>query len=175
MKPIFKEELEILQDRFNIILPTNCWKKKGGWVVVPNECNELINLGRLKSEFGGLITFKSSNRNIPKEYISHLDYCIKNKDYVSKIPDLSFLNNNEVVILTSTGKDSEVARHIVETQIGKRERTFTNTSLDVHQTYTLAKQNCNTIINPSKGFYQWVQEEHRIIPSRTVRKCCSVS
>ena len=124
MKPIFKEELEILQDRFNIILPTNCWKKKGGWVVVQNKNNELINLGRLKSEFCGLITFKSSNRNIPKEYVSHLDYCIKNKNYESKIPDLSFLNNKEVVILTSTGKDSEVARHIVEAQIGKRENFY---------------------------------------------------
>lgn len=174
IKPIFNEELQLLKDNFNITIPQNCWKKKGGWVLVPDEDNNLINIGRLNSDFNGIITFKPSNREIPTNIVSHIDYCKNNKDYIRKIPNLEYLKDKKIVILTSTGKDSEVARHIIESQIGKRDRVFTNTSLDVSQTLSLAKQNCDKIINPKEGFYTWVQEDKQIIPSRTVRKCCDI-
>ena len=61
IKPIFKEELELLEMYFNITdIPQNCWKKKGGWVLAPTK-EGLINVGRLNSKFGGEITFTPSN------------------------------------------------------------------------------------------------------------------
>lgn len=137
MKPIFEEELDLLRKNFNIEIPTNCWKKKGGWILAPTG-EGLINIGRLNSKFGGEITFTPSNRNLKSDIIPHFDYCNKNQEYKHKILDLSFLKDKNILCLTSTGKDSEVAYDILFKQLGERERVFTNTSMDVAPTLQLA-------------------------------------
>lgn len=85
----------------------------------------------------------------------------KFKDYTSIIP-------------VSMGKDSMVVAHLVRSLYPDIKSIFNNTSLDVAETYTMAKNfpNCE-IMNPTKGFYQYVQQDH-MIPTRLARFCCRI-
>lgn len=78
------------------------------------------------------------------------------------------------IIPISTGKDSMCVAHLVRSLYPDTKAVFNNTSLDVVETYCMAKQipNCQ-IMNPSKGFYQYVQQDH-MVPSRFARFCCRI-
>lgn len=83
------------------------------------------------------------------------------------------------IVLTSTGKDSELVRFLVDKTIRENnlDKTpiilFNNTSLDCADTYKMAKSipNCK-ILNPKRGFYNMVKEHGT--PSRHHRWCCSI-
>ncbi len=82
------------------------------------------------------------------------------------------------IVLTSTGKDSELVRYLVDKTIRENnlDKTpiilFNNTSLDCAATYKMAKSipGCK-ILNPKRGFYNMVKKHGT--PSRHYRWCCS--
>lgn len=86
-------------------------------------------------------------------------------------------NNRKKAVLISGGKDSSVTLHLVRKCIQNKndlEIIFNNTSLDCADTYKYVKNEKNvTIINPEKGFYQWIKEKN-FIPTRFARACCSI-
>lgn len=78
------------------------------------------------------------------------------------------------IILTSTGKDSNVVQYLAQKCISDAEIIFNNTSLDCADTYKHAKLIPNVqILNPEEGFYQW-RERNNFVPTRFARACCSV-
>jgi 3'-phosphoadenosine 5'-phosphosulfate sulfotransferase (PAPS reductase)/FAD synthetase len=83
-------------------------------------------------------------------------------------------NNYIPIILTSTGKDSNVTSYLVNKVIKNPKSIFNNTSIDYADTYLMAKKipNCE-ICSPKEGFYQRMD---RIldVPSRQTRWCCGI-
>jgi 3'-phosphoadenosine 5'-phosphosulfate sulfotransferase (PAPS reductase)/FAD synthetase len=77
------------------------------------------------------------------------------------------------IVLTSTGKDSQVVRYLVEQVLGNDVwKIFNNTSMDCAETYRMVKKTPNcTIVNPEEGFFQW-QKRTNFIGNRTARACC---
>lgn len=78
------------------------------------------------------------------------------------------------LILSSSGKDSMVVSYLVK-QIDDTIKTiFSNTSLDVADTYKFIKSQQNIkIINPDEGFYSYIQRVG-FIPNRMNRSCCTI-
>lgn len=85
----------------------------------------------------------------------------KYKEYTSIIP-------------VSMGKDSMVVAHLVRSLYPETKSIFNNTSIDCADTYRMVKNfpNCE-IMNPEKGFYQYVESDH-MIPTRFARFCCRI-
>lgn len=83
-------------------------------------------------------------------------------------------NNYTPIIPVSMGKDSMVVAHLVRSLYPETKAIFNNTSLDVAETYKMAKSfsNCE-IMSPSRGFYQYVKEDN-MIPTRFARFCCRI-
>lgn len=78
------------------------------------------------------------------------------------------------IIPVSMGKDSMVTCHLVRKFYPDTKAIFNNTSLDCADTYKMVKKfsNC-TIMNPDKGFYQYVNSDH-MISTRFSRFCCRI-
>lgn len=100
--------------------------------------------------------------NIEKKSIELVeDKLDKFKDYTPIVP-------------VSMGKDSMVTCHLVRTVRPDTKAIFNNTTLDVAETYMMAKKfpNCE-IMSPDKGFYQYVESDN-MIPTRFARFCCRI-
>lgn len=82
--------------------------------------------------------------------------------------------NYTSIIPVSMGKDSMVTCHLVRSLYPDTKAIFNNTSLDCVDTYQMVKgfPNCE-IMNPGKGFYQYVASDH-MIPTRFSRFCCRI-
>lgn len=78
------------------------------------------------------------------------------------------------IIPVSMGKDSMLTCHLVRKLYPETKAIFNNTSLDCADTYRMVKTfpNCE-IMNPEKGFYQYVESDH-MIPTRFARFCCRI-
>lgn len=111
---------------------------------------ELIDLNKKH-----LTQIESESLNLIKEKMQ------KYKNYTSIIP-------------VSMGKDSMVTCHLVRSLYPDTKAIFNNTSLDCADTYQMVKEfmNCE-IMNPDKGFYQYVASDH-MIPTRFSRFCCRI-
>ena len=72
------------------------------------------------------------------------------------------------------GKDSMLTCHLVRKLYPETKAIFNNTSLDCADTYRMVKTfpNCE-IMNPEKGFYQYIKEQN-IIFNRISRGCCRI-
>ena len=83
-------------------------------------------------------------------------------------------NTYTSIIPVSMGKDSMLTCHLVRKLYPETKAIFNNTSLDCADTYRMVKAfpNCE-IMNPEKGFYQYVESDH-MIPSRFARFCCRI-
>lgn len=83
-------------------------------------------------------------------------------------------NTYTPIIPVSMGKDSMLTCHLVRTLYPETKAIFNNTSLDCADTYRMVKRfpNCE-IMNPGKGFYQYVESDH-MIPTRFARFCCRI-
>lgn len=83
-------------------------------------------------------------------------------------------NTYTSIIPVSMGKDSMLTCHLVRKLYPETKAIFNNTSLDCADTYRMVKTfpNCE-IMNPKKGFYQYVESDH-MIPSRFARFCCRI-
>ena len=78
------------------------------------------------------------------------------------------------IIPVSMGKDSMLTCYLVRSLYSDTKAVFNNTTLDCKDTYRMAKRfsNCE-IMNPRKGFYEYV-ESHHMIPNRRSRFCCRI-
>lgn len=83
-------------------------------------------------------------------------------------------SNYTPIIPVSMGKDSMVVAHLVRSLYPETKAIFNNTSLDVAETYKMAKNfpNCE-MMSPKEGFYQYIKNA-QIIPTRLVRTCCKI-
>lgn len=83
-------------------------------------------------------------------------------------------NTYTSIIPISMGKDSMLTCHLVRKLYPETKAIFNNTSLDCADTYRMVKtfSNCE-IMNPEKGFYQYVESDH-MIPTRFARFCCRI-
>lgn len=83
-------------------------------------------------------------------------------------------NTYTSIIPVSMGKDSMLTCHLVRKLYPETKSIFNNTSLDCADTYRMVKTfpNCE-IMNPEKGFYQYVESDH-MIPTRFARFCCRI-
>lgn len=83
-------------------------------------------------------------------------------------------NTYTPIIPVSMGKDSMLTCYLVRSLYPKTKAIFNNTSLDCADTYRMVKDfsNCE-IMNPDKGFYQYVESDH-MIPTRFARFCCRI-
>lgn len=83
-------------------------------------------------------------------------------------------NTYTSIIPVSMGKDSMLTCHLVRKLYPETKAIFNNTSLDCSDTYRMVKTfpNCE-IMNPKKGFYQYVESDH-MIPTRFARFCCRI-
>lgn len=83
-------------------------------------------------------------------------------------------NTYTPIIPVSMGKDSMLTCYLVRKLYPETKAIFNNTSLDCADTYIMVKQfpNCE-IMNPEKGFYQYVESDH-MIPTRFTRFCCRI-
>ncbi len=82
-------------------------------------------------------------------------------------------NTYTSIIPVSMGKDSMLTCHLVR-KLYPTKAIFNNTSLDCADTYRMVKTfpNCE-IMNPEKGFYQYIKEQN-IIFNRISRGCCRI-
>ena len=83
-------------------------------------------------------------------------------------------NTYTSIIPVSMGKDSMLTCHLVRKLYPETKAIFNNTSLDCADTYRMVKTfpNCE-IMNPEKGFYQYIKEQN-IIFNRISRGCCRI-
>lgn len=83
-------------------------------------------------------------------------------------------NTYTSIIPVSMGKDSMLTCHLVRKLYPETKAIFNNTSLDCADTYRMVKKfpNCE-IMNPDKGFYQYIKEQN-IIFNRISRGCCRI-
>ena len=102
-----------------------------------------------------LLNIENESLNLIKEKLG------KYKDYIPIVP-------------ISTGKDSMITSHLVQQIIPDVKLIFNNTSLDCADTYSMINKipNCE-IMNPEKGFYQYVNDKN-MIPTRFSRFCCRI-
>ena len=107
---------------------------------------------------------------LQKEHLVQLEFNSLNliKDKMEKY------NTYTPIIPVSMGKDSILTCHLVRKLYPNTKAIFNNTSLDCSDTYRMVKHfpNCE-IMNPEKGFYQYVKSEN-MIPNRMSRFCCRI-
>lgn len=96
-----------------------------------------------------------------KAYTFIEDMLKKYEDYTPLVP-------------VSTGKDSMVTLYLTRMIKPDAKAIFNNTSLDVADSYRMAKniENCE-IMSPEEGFYPWVRRT-KMYPTRFRRACCSI-
>ena len=107
------------------------------------------------------------------ELASWYDLIEMNKQHLEDIENQSLelihekmnkYSNYTPIIPVSMGKDSMVVAHLVRSLYPNTKAIFNNTSLDVMETYRMAKNfpNCE-MMNPEKGFYQYVDQDKMIL------------
>lgn len=191
MKPIFKEEIEFLKE-YNIFIPNDsCWKD-GMKIYLDATCKKP--LLELKVENHKLIVKKDNSKyfkNYKPKSIQGL--IIENEERLNELEKKTieliknYINTHKehkFVLNHSGGKDSSVLYYIWNKAISEIKGieidwhiAFFNTSNDTADTYKFIKAlpiEKLRIINPKKGFYQWIIEDKKyFIPSTLVRNCCS--
>lgn len=192
MTPIFNEYIRFLNDVNHSDIDISCLQEGYFWLD-----NSIIKgfdkQGNIHKFFRVKIDeYLNVDVTVPKngyDYISDVniaswqDLIELKKVHLKEIEDESLqlikekhdkFSNYTSIIPISTGKDSMCVAHLVRSLYPDTKAVFNNTSLDVVETYRMAKRmpNCQ-IMNPNKGFYQYVQQNH-MIPSRFARFCCSI-
>lgn len=128
------------------------------------------------------MTYKIYDKQ-PSEIVSWQDIVNENIERLIKLEEnalklisqsLKKYKGYTPIVLTSSGKDSNVVQHLVQKCVSNARIVFNNTSLDCADTYKFAKAIPNVeILNPKEGFYQW-RERNNFIPTRFARACCSI-
>lgn len=176
MKPIFKEEMRHMEldKKFDGYLwisrrSISAYDKKGDRILIgrkPSLRNKRLN----KLDLDSVMTHKElAKLNYPNDKI---------KETVKEAKDYYDNNNfDKIIVNVSGGKDSTIIEYLVDKHniIEDYEIIFGNTSNETHHTYKYVKDNYPnaTIVNPDKGFYQFVKENN-FVPNRFARACCTI-
>lgn len=197
MKPIFEEERVFLNEKLNIELPTECWRKASE-IYLDCTCEK------------PLYKFKVQNNNINMTknnldlFVEYKQKKIKDlieiyKDRLNQLEDESveFIKNylvdsdfEQIIQSHSGGKDSVLEFHIFNKALEQLKEenievykrvddcwlvNFANTSNDTADTYKLVKKLPRlNILNPEMGYYQWITQKKKYrTPTRLMRSCCS--
>lgn len=142
-------------------------------VVYSNFSNERLDCTKLKSYDNISDVDLASWQDLielQKEHLTQLE-----ADSLELIKEKTEKFNTYISIIpVSMGKDSMLTCHLVRKLYPKTKAIFNNTSLDCADTYRMVKTfpNCE-IMNPEKGFYQYVESDH-MIPTRFARFCCRI-
>lgn len=188
MNPVFKEYIEFLKDTSGERLPE---LTEGYFWLDRQIIKGFDRQGNIHKFFKVNVNNNLSavSITIPKGYktlneidlISWKDLIDMNYNHLRKMESDSFklikektekYKGHTPLIPVSMGKDSMVVAHLVRNLYPDTKAIFNNTSLDCADTYLMVKKfpNCE-IMNPSKGFYQYVESDH-MIPTRFARFCC---
>lgn len=181
LRPIFKEEINILKQKLNIDIPEEtCWMSRMYIFSFDKNTKEKIILYKIKAKQMEL-TLHKDYQNLDKELLTWQDIIItekenlesKEKESLKIIKDaLNKYQNYKINICVSGGKDSTVISYLVRQIDSSIYNIFNNTTLDSAQTYKYLKSIYKTcIINPKKSFYNWIKKSN-FIPTRLGRGCC---
>ncbi|MBO5828780.1 MAG: phosphoadenosine phosphosulfate reductase family protein [Paludibacteraceae bacterium] len=190
MNPIFNEYIEFLNDtnktKIEDLKEGYFWLDKS--IIKGFDKNgEIHKFYRVKIEDDLSVSVtkpKSGYDNIKDvDIVSWKDLIETNKNHLKNLEDeaLKFIEEKvnkykeyTSIIPVSTGKDSMVVAYLIRSLFPDTKAIFNNTSLDVVESYKMAKNlpNCE-MMSPNKGFYQYVREDG-MIPTRFARFCCRI-
>lgn len=189
MQPIWKEQIQMWYDKGLDIPITEgtYWINNQVIKAYDAETGSLCNLYRIKVNDDLTMSYKEHNDYAKHEHKHFETWAETAKRNEARLQDLEHnaiallqeaadqYPEHEIIVLTSTGKDSTIVEHIAKLSgIMKRGQiVFNNTTLDVADTYQMALRNGYTITNPREGFYQYIKRLD-FIPTRFGRGCCTV-
>ena len=197
MKIIFEEERKFLNEKLNIDLPTDCWRKVSKIYLDPTCSKPLYTFkavsGTIKITKDNSKLFEGYEQKKMVDLIKDNNKTIDNLVKFSVESTVDYILNNQdhlFVISHSGGKDSTVIYDIWLKALDvlkvnhkdvfdklKWEINFSNTSNETADTYKIIKKlpkDKLRILNPKVGFYQWVTKvKNYFVPSVMVRNCCS--
>lgn len=186
MLPIFDEYKNFIYEKTGLNLESGVYWYDKSIIKAFGTDGKLYKIYRLKIEDN-----LSMNYSKPKSYkvpqnVSLITWCqlierrknciigleMQTLDTIKKYLDK--YSEYEPIIPISTGKDSMCVLSMVRQIKPDVKAIFNNTSLDVADTYKMVKtiENCE-IMNPDKGFYQYVESDN-MIPTRFSRFCCRI-
>lgn len=142
-------------------------------VIYPKFSNERLDCTKLKSYDNISDVDLASWQDLIKLQKEHLTQLEADSLELIKEKTEKF-NTYTSIIPVSMGKDSMLTCHLVRKLYPETKAIFNNTSLDCVDTYRMIKTfpNCE-IMNPEKGFYQYIKEQN-IIFNRISRGCCRI-
>lgn len=186
MHPIFKEYGTFLKDKTGLDIPEGYYWYDKSIIKAFDKDGNMHKIYRLK-----INDDLSMSYSIPKGYHSVNDFEIASWSEIVQLHKADTKNKENAaleliynkmkqykdhtpIIPISTGKDSMVVLNLVRQLYPSVKAIFNNTSLDCADTYKMVKtiDNCE-IMNPQKGFYQYVQDD-KMIPTRFSRFCCRI-
>lgn len=187
MQPIFKEQIQMWHDCGGAppIKEGIYWINNQVVKAFELGTGKLCNLYRMKVNDDLSISYKDHkdfNKHRNKVFETWHETIIRMSGRLNEIEESSVsvvkaamqtYTDCEKIILTSTGKDSMVVEHICNLAGFNSRSVFNNTSLDVADTYRLAKVRGYEITSPDEGFYQYIKRLN-YIPTRMSRGCCTV-
>lgn len=142
-------------------------------VICSNFSNERLDCTKLKSYDNIADVDLASWQDLIELHKEHLTQLEADSLELIKEKTEKF-NTYTSIIPVSMGKDSMLTCHLVRKLYPETKAIFNNTSLDCADTYRMVKTfpNCE-IMNPEKGFYQYIKEQN-IIFNRISRGCCRI-
>jgi len=195
MRPVFNEFIEFLEhhnyrDNENSIKLTEgkYWINRNIVKAIDETNGDLIKIMRLYPKYVGEdieVTFKFYNdsKELDIDNFETWDLTVERnsdrillleKEAIDMITKYTKIPNQENIVLTSGGKDSQVLMHLARKVQSNMLGLFGNTSLDCADTYRQMNTIDNLIkVNPKEGFYQW-QKRLQYIPTRFARACCEI-
>lgn len=186
IQPVFEKYLEYLRSFGNdtkFLKENIFWINKIGIIVGFNDKFEQIKVCRVhvRENLSVYLTwydYKSQNLYLNwNETIKNFSKRVENitGEALEKVKNMGNLYEEyDKVVLTSTGKDSQVVLDLVQKGNVSPKVVFNNTSLDCSDTYKFVKINPDWIVtNPKEGFYQW-RERLNFVPTRFSRACCTL-
>lgn len=183
LKPIFKEELNFLNERLDNLVIKDSWRHGQSIFLNPYEEKPYLTF---KAKNGEVLLGRLYEDRV-KENLSLNEIIEIEKERLSLLETESLDKINEVVKSShsnfikygsySGGKDSDVIYHLLTNKcdIPNLKWIMANTSNDTAETFKKVKAIPNIqIISPKIGFYQWIREtKNYYTPTRLVRNCCS--
>lgn len=186
MLPIFDDYIKFIKDKCGLSLCANKYWYDKSIIKGFTKDGKLHKLYRLKvnDDLSMEWVKPDSYENIDEKELISFDELVRlNELHIryKEFQSLDFLRKMlekykdfTPIVPISTGKDSMVTLLLTRMVRENTLAIFNNTSLDVADSYIMAKNisNCK-IMNPKEGFYPWVKRT-KMYPTRFRRACCSI-
>ena len=184
MVPVFDAYRRFLNDKCGLVLQGDKYWRDNTIIKGFTKDGKIHKLYKLKINDDLSMSYETPYKVVPEDELLSFDELVKLKHF-----DLDYLEYEACCLIedsldkyqgytplipVSTGKDSMVALYLTRLIRPDAKAIFNNTSLDVADSYRLAKNiaNCE-IMNPEEGFYDWVRKS-KMYPTRFSRACCSI-